>query len=144
MTLLFVTLWFSAVAMAAKPSPPLQISCTTISQSGMVYRAQCDLTAVGSGEPESVQLMPMKGKAVKLLESSRPDGPSGTGRWLLTIEFMRPMAASLRFKATYPNRSVIQVGVVYNPFKTIEAVKPKKGRVVTDSKGERVQEFPSK
>jgi len=110
----------------------------------MVYKAQCDVTAVASSEPESVRLMPLQGKAVKLLESSAPDSPGGTGKWLLTIEFMRPKAASLRFKATYPNRAVVQVGAVYDPFKTLNAVKPKKGRVVTDDKGGAVQEFPSK
>lgn len=110
----------------------------------MVYRVQCDVTAVASSEPESVRLMPLQGKAVKLLESSAPDTPGGTGKWLMTIEFMHPKAASIRFKATYPNHTVVQVGTVYDPFNTIKAVKPKKGRVVTGDKGGAVQEFPSK
>ncbi len=130
--------------MAAKPSPPLRISCSTVSETGMVYRVQCDVTAAGSNEPESVRLMPMQGKAVKLLESSPPDSPGGTGKWILTLEFMAPKAASLIFKATYTNHAVVKVGAVYDPFKTPNAVKPKKGRVAPDDRGGAVQEFPSK
>ena len=92
----------------------------------MVYRVRCDVTAAGSGEPESVRLMPLQGKTVKLLESSAPDNPAGTGRWILTMEFIRPKAASLIFKAAYPNRAVVQVGAVYDPFNTLDAVKPKR------------------
>ena len=110
----------------------------------MVYKAQCDVTAAGSNEPESVRLMPLQDDEVKLLESSGPDSPGGTGKWLLTLEFVRPKAASLRFRAAYTNHAVVRVGAVYDPFNTLDAVKPKKGRVVTDDRGGAVQEFPSK
>ncbi len=130
--------------MAAKPRPPLQISCNTLSVTGDIYRAECGVAALGGDEPESVQLMPLKGKGTRLLETVTPSSPNGIGKWILTIEFTHRKSASLRFKAAYPNGTKIQVGAVYNPFRELRAEKPRKGRVVTDEKGNRVQEFPSK
>jgi hypothetical protein len=130
--------------MAAKPRPPLQISCATLSESGDVYQAECNVTAAGTDEPESVMLMPLKGKGTRLLETIKPTSPNGIGAWILTIEFTLPKPASLRFKASYPNSATIQVGAVYNPFKKPQAEKPGKGRVVIDERGGAVQEFPSK
>ena len=129
--------------MAAKPAPPLQISCSTAAQTGDIYRAECDVAAFGGTQPESVQLMPIKGEGVRLVESTAPATKNGIGMWILTMEFTRQRPASLRFKAVFANGATIHVGALYDPFKNQRAEKPKKGRVVTDNKGNRVQEFPS-
>ena len=129
--------------MAAKPAAPLQINCVTVAQTGDSYRAQCDVAAFGGDEPESVQLMPIKGEGVRLVEAAAPAAKNGVGLWALTLEFTRQRPASLRFKAIYANGTTVHVGALYDPFRNQRAEKPKKGRVVTDDKGNRVQEFPS-
>lgn len=129
--------------MAAKPGSPVTVNCAAVSSSGNVYTAECDVQPIGKKSPQNVRLIEPQTEGVSLISSTPPED-DGTGKWIITLGMPQPKSITLQFEVRYSKTSVIRVGGVYNPSPETGSMAPKKGRVITDKSGNKIQELPSK
>ncbi|GMT42482.1 MAG: hypothetical protein IEMM0002_0893 [bacterium] len=124
----------------------MQVNCTTLSETGNVYIAECDVTPADQTAPLDVSLLPFSTEGVELMDTIPPDGGNGTGVWTLTFRFNNKKSpAVVRFELRGSNKTVMQVGSVYDPFKNSRPMRaPKRGRTVIDDRSRNIQLFQSK
>jgi hypothetical protein len=130
-------------AFAIKPSAPVSITCATVSSSGRVYRAECDVQSIAEPPPESARMEPLSDPTVAVTESISP-GPRGMGKWIIVLDFKEQKAVNIPFEINYPGGMKMRVGAIYDPFQASKnKTEPLMG-VVTDGKSGKVREFLSK